>query len=56
MLQKLLSVLTLLLFNFSFSQVYINEIDADNSGFVINETATIAANTNGVSYIFLAVA
>ncbi len=31
-------------------------IDADNSGFVINETATIAANTNGVSYIFLAVA
>jgi hypothetical protein len=31
-------------------------IDADNSGFVVNETATIAANTNGVSYIFLAVA
>jgi hypothetical protein len=30
-------------------------IDADNSGFVVNETATIAANTNGVSYIFLAV-
>ena len=31
-------------------------IDADNSGFVVNETATIAANTNGVSYIFLAIA
>ena len=31
-------------------------IDADNSGFVVNETATIAANTNGVSYIFFAVA
>jgi hypothetical protein len=30
-------------------------IDADNSGFVVNETATIAANTNGVSYIFLAI-
>ena len=37
MLQKLLSVLTLLLFNFSFSQVYINEIDADNSGFDTTE-------------------
>ena len=31
-------------------------IDADNSGFVVNETATIAANTNGVTYIFLAIA
>jgi hypothetical protein len=31
-------------------------IDTDNSGFVVNETATIAANTNGVSYIFLAIA
>jgi hypothetical protein len=31
-------------------------IDADSSGFVVNETATIAANTNGVSYIFVAVA
>jgi len=30
-------------------------IDADSSGFIVNETATIAANTNGVSYIFLAV-
>ena len=30
-------------------------IDADNSGFVVNQTA-IAANTNGVSYIFLAIA
>jgi hypothetical protein len=31
-------------------------IDADNSGFVVNETSTIAANTNGVTYIFLAIA
>jgi hypothetical protein len=28
-------------------------IDADSTGFVVNETATIAANTNGVQYIFL---
>jgi hypothetical protein len=31
-------------------------IDADSTGFVVNETATIAANTSGVSYIFIAVA
>jgi hypothetical protein len=31
-------------------------IDADNSGFIVNETATIAANTNGVSYIGIAIA
>jgi hypothetical protein len=31
-------------------------IDADNSGFIVNETSTIAANTNGVQYLFLAYA
>ena len=33
MLQKLLTILSFLLFNISFSQVFINEIDSDNSGF-----------------------
>jgi hypothetical protein len=31
-------------------------IDADSTGFVVNETATIAANTNGVQYIYLSYA
>ena len=31
-------------------------IDIDSTGFIVNETATIAANTNGVTYIFLAIA
>jgi hypothetical protein len=31
-------------------------IDIDSTGFIVNETAVIAANTNGVSYIFLAIA
>jgi hypothetical protein len=31
-------------------------IDADSTGFVVNETATIAANTNGVKYIYLSYA
>jgi hypothetical protein len=31
-------------------------IDIDGTGFIVNETAVIAANTNGVNYIFLAIA
>jgi hypothetical protein len=31
-------------------------IDADSTGFVVNETATIAANTDGVQYIYLSYA
>jgi hypothetical protein len=31
-------------------------IDADSTGFIVNETATIAANTNGVQYIYLSYA
>jgi hypothetical protein len=31
-------------------------IDIDSTGFIVNETAVIAANTNGVTYIFLAIA
>ena len=31
-------------------------IDIDSTGFIVNETSTIAANTNGVTYIFLAIA
>ena len=49
MTQKLLSLFTILLFNFSFSQVFINEIDSDNSGFDTMEFIELKSTTSNLS-------
>lgn len=49
MLQKLLLLTTLLLFNFSFSQVVINEIDCDTPGFDTMEFVELKSSTANFS-------
>lgn len=47
--QKLLSILTFLLFNISFSQVFINEIDCDTPGFDTAEFVELKSSTANFS-------
>jgi endonuclease I len=49
MLQKLLTILSFLLFNISYSQVFINEIDSDNLGFDTMEFVELKSTTANFS-------